>query len=122
MNFKKNIKKSFNKIYEKYYKELFNIEDSVIIIINEKISESLEKNMNQININIQNDLSEFGISKKIKDEMLENNYFLEQKHLGMCHLFYINDLTINKLNHRLVPEHKAIRNKKEIDEILKNCN
>ena len=54
--------------------------------------------------------------------MNENEYHLDQKHLGMCHLFYINDLTINKLKHRLVPKHRAIRNQKEINEILKNCN
>lgn len=119
---KKNIKNSFNKIYEKFYKDYFNMEDSVFIIINEKISETLEKNINNLNVNIQNEISEIGISKDIKDEMNDKNYHLDQKHLGMCHLFYMNDLTINKLKHRLVPQHKAIRNKQEIDEILEKCN
>ena len=54
--------------------------------------------------------------------MQENNLFLEKKHFRMIHLFNINNLTNNLLNHRLVPLHIPIRNEKDKKEILEKCN
>ena len=47
--------------------------------------------------------------------MSENNISLEPKHFKNIHLFNINNLTNNILKHRLVPPHKAIRERKDID-------
>ena len=37
-------------------------------------------------------------------------------------MFYIAQLQFNILDHELVPKHEIIRNKKDIDNILENCN
>ena len=114
-------KYSFNDIYE-YLKNIFNSEDSVFIIINEKITETIGKNLENLNIKIQSEYKSQEISENELQDMQENNLFLEKKHFRMIHLFNINNLTNNLLNHRLVPEHIVIRNKEEIDSILTKCN
>ena len=71
---------------------------------------------------MQNELKSLELSKEIIDEMKKNNFPLEKKHFRNVHLFTINNLTNNILNHRLVPKHIPIRNKESIIEILEKCN
>ena len=54
--------------------------------------------------------------------MEENNISYELKHFKNVYLFTVNNFTNNILKHRLVPEHKAIRQRKEIEEVLEKCN
>ena len=109
-----------DKIKALYSTDMFNAEDSILIIIDAKISESLEKSIDLLNINLQSELNE--LSKEIIDEMKKNNFPLEKKHFCNVHIFNINSLTNNLLNHRLVPEHQPIRSKGSIVEILEKCN
>tara|TARA_B100000686_G_scaffold353748_1_gene460632 strand:- start:731 stop:1477 length:747 start_codon:yes stop_codon:yes gene_type:complete len=111
-----------DKIYNLYKGDLFNKEDSVFIIINEKITESLEKSVDELNINLQNELKESELNKTIIDEMRKNNFPLEKKHFGNVHMFNINGLTNNLLIHRLVPLHIPIRKMTDIKEILNKTN
>ena len=113
-------KSCFEKINNLYSTDQFSNEDSVFVIINDIISESLESNLKNLNITLQNDLIE--LSESIIHEMEENNYHLEKRHFRNVYLFNINSLTNNLLKHNLVPEHIPIRNRKEINEILNKCN
>lgn len=110
------------KIKALYISELINPYDSILLIINDNISESLELSFNSLNISLQNDLETIEINDDIIDQMKENDYPLEKKHFRNVTLLDINSLTNNLLNHRLVPKHRPIRNKKEIQEILERCN
>lgn len=115
-------KSSCDKIINLYKSDLINFEDSLIIIINDKISESLEKSFNELNITLQNDYEDKNINEEIIKEMMDNNYPLEKKHFRNVHIFNIDSLTNNLLNHRLVPKHDVIRDHKSIEEILEKCN
>ena len=94
----------------------------MFIIIDDNVSESLNKSFDELNIKLQGPLIENGLSENIISEMSENNISLEPKHFKNIHLFNINNLTNNILKHRLVPPHKAIRERKDIEEILEKCN
>tara|TARA_B100000686_G_scaffold301304_1_gene336496 strand:- start:163 stop:909 length:747 start_codon:yes stop_codon:yes gene_type:complete len=107
---------------EEYYEELLNKDDSLFIIINDTVSESLEKSFERLNIKLQGYYDHNNISEEIQQEMKESNYFLEKKHFRNIHLFNIDNFTNNILNHRLVPKHEAIRGEKEIQDILEQCN
>lgn len=115
-------KAACEKLNNLYQSELINLEDSLFIIINDKISESLEKSFTSLNVSLQNGLQEQELRKEIISEMEENEFPLEKKHFRNVHLFDINHFTNNITKHRLVPEHKSIRNKEEIKEILNKCN
>ena len=107
---------------EEYMGESMNIEDNVFIIINDIISESLEKSFNELNIKLQGQYEPLEISENIQAEMIENDIKLEKRHFRNVYLFNIDNFTNNILEHRLVPPHKQIREIKNIDEVLEKCN
>ena len=115
-------KSACDKIMNLYKSDLINFEDSLIVIINDKISESLEKSFNELNITLQNDYEEKNINEEIIKEMMENVSPLEKKHFRNVHLFNVDSLTNNILDHRLVPKHDVIRDHKSIEKILEECN
>ncbi len=115
-------KSSCDKIYEYYNNEGMNKEDSIFIIINDLISESLEKSFDSLNIKLQNDLELEDISDNIQKEMKKNKFILEKKHFRNVHLLNIDNLTNNIFKHRLVPKQEAIRKKEDIESILEQCN
>ena len=115
-------KAACEKLNNLYQSELINFEDSLFVIINDTISESLEKSFTTLNMGLQNGLKVAGLNKDIISEMEENDYPLENNHFRNVHLFDINHFTNNITKHRLVPEHIPIRNKKEIKKILTECN
>jgi DNA-directed RNA polymerase subunit H (RpoH/RPB5) len=120
---KKRLLDNLNKLYEEEY---FNSNDSVIVIINEPISETIQKAIDNYNIELQNDLEVNGLNKDILDEFKSNNIKLNReynlKHFKNIQILDINSLTNNLLKHELVPRHEVIRNKEEIDKILDDCN
>ena len=115
-------KSACDKLEEYYNEGNINKEDSLFVIINDVISVSLEKSFEELNIKLQSQLEGQEISKEIKEEMEKNNYYLEKKHFRNIHLFNIDNFTNNILKHRLVPPHKAIRKREDIEEILETCN
>ena len=106
---------------EEYYNDI-NPEDSLFVIINDVISESLEKSFEELNIKLQSYFENQELSKEIKEEMKKNNYHLDKKHFRNVHIFNIDNFTNNILRHRLVPPHKAIRKREDIESILETCN
>ena len=120
---KKSLIDNIIKLYEEEY---FKSNDSVMIIINENISETIQKAIDNFNIEIQNDLELTGLNSEImndfksKDIKLGKEYNL--KHFKNIQIIDINSLTNNLLEHNLVPKHEVIRNKEEINKILEDCN
>ena len=73
-------KAACEKLNNLYQSELINFEDSLFVIINDTISESLEKSFTTLNMSLQNGLQETGLNEDIISEMEENNYPLENNH------------------------------------------
>lgn len=115
-------KAACEKLNNLYQSEVIDFEDSLYIIINDTVSESLEKSFIELNALLQNGFNERQLSEDIITEMKENNYPLENKHFRNVHIFDINHFTNDITKHRLVPKHIPIRNKKEIEEIFIKCN
>ena len=87
-------KSACDKLQDFYNNEDVNQEDSLFIIINDTVSESLEKSFDGLNIRLQNEFED-GISDKILDEMKKNNFPLSKKHFRNVHLFGIDSFTNN---------------------------
>lgn len=128
-NFPENGKKSSkvtksacDKIYEYYNDEDINFEDSIFVIINDKVSESLEKSFEGLNIKLQSELNTSGLSDSIQEDLQKNDIQLENKHFRNIQIFNIDNFTNNIFKHRLVPRHKVIREKENINNVLKKCN
>jgi|TARA_B110000977_G_C10860871_1_gene409714 DNA-directed RNA polymerase subunit H len=99
---------------------LFEKEDSLLIIINEKVSESLAKNIEEMYLKGQDELMKYGISDDIQKEMKTNKFEMDKPYFRNIHIFHIDVLTIDLLSHRLVPKHEVIRNKEEIKQIFED--
>ena len=115
-------KSACDKLAKLYEEEVIQFEDSLLIIINDTISESLEISFNLLNIKLQSGLETKGLSENIISAMKENDFPLKNSHFRNVHLFDVNNLTNNILKHRLVPESIAVRKTEDINEILENCN
>jgi len=115
-------KSACDKIEEYYASDSINNEDDLFIIINDVISESLEKSFHGLNIKLDEQLSYLELSDSIQSEMDKNDISLEKRHFRNVYLFNIDNFTNNILKHRLVPPHKPIREKKHIEDILEKCN
>ena len=115
-------KAACDKLNNLYQSELIDFEDSIYVIINDNVSESLEKSFSELNVSLQNGFQERELDENIVAEMKENDCFLQNKHFRNVHVFDINHLTNDITKHRLVPKHFSIRDKKEIEEILVKCN
>ena len=120
---KKSLVDNIKKLYDEEY---FSSNDSVMIVINESVSETIQKAIDNLNIELQNDLELSGLNSDILDEFkskdikLGNEYNL--KHFKNIQILDINSLTNNLLEHDLVPKHEVIRNKTDINKILQDCN
>ena len=120
---KKSLIDNIKKLYDEEY---FSSNDSVMIVINESVSETIQKAIDNLNIELQNDLELSGLNSDIindfksKDIKLGNEYNL--KHFKNIQILDINSLTNNLLEHNLVPKHEVIRNKTDINKILEDCN
>ena len=115
-------KSSCEKLFDYYNDDNINFEDSMFIIMNDSISESLEKSFDELNIRLQGELQSRELDETIMDEMNKNDIQLEKHHFRNIRIFNVNNFTNNILKHRLVPPHKSIREKKYIEEILNKCN
>ena len=117
-------KSSCDKIEALYSSEFISPHDSIIMIINDEISESLQTSFDSLNVRLHNYLEMSDLDEKVISEMKENKLQLEKKHFRTVTLFNVNNLTNNMMNHRLVPEQKPIRDKEEIKKVLEenNCN
>lgn len=111
-----------DKVHKLYNNEDINYEDSVFVLINETVSESLEHNVNDLNDKLQNEFEERDISDTLLQEMVESDTSLTKKHFRNVRVFDINTFTNNLLKHTLVPKHTVIRSQKQIKEILTDYN
>lgn len=115
-------KSACDKISNLYKSEMIQPEDSIFVIINDIISESLKKSFETLNITLQNEIEDIPLSESIQTEMKQSKHILEKRHFRNVQLFNINSLTRNILQHSLTYKHEPIRSKTEINKILETCN
>jgi len=111
-----------DKILSLYTNELINPEDSIILIITEKISENIEKTIEDVYKKGQEKLIIEGISDNINEQNMKLDKKYKREHFRNIHLFNINTLGFDIGLHNSVPKHNCIRFKDDIKEILKNVN
>ena len=105
-----------------YKDEIISPEDSLIIILYDPIPENLEKAIEDSYHKGQEEIKINGLSDniRIQNESLENQ--LVNEHFKNIHIFHLDTLSIDILNHVHVPEHICIREQSEINKILDQCN
>jgi len=132
-NFKDNDKQSQktndkirDKIKSLYDEGYLNSCDSVMIIVDEKISDSIENYIDKLNIELKTDLDQEGLTPEIVNEIgsqkLTLGKELSLKHFKNVNIINIDSITNNLFKHSLIPKHTVIRDKEEIDNILTKCN
>ena len=112
-----------DKMLSLYSNELIDPEDSIILIITEIITENIEKTIEDVYKKGQEQLLIDNLSDNIveqNEKLNENKY--NPTHFRNIHLFNIDHLGIDIGKHVIVPDHKCIRSKPEIDKILKDTN
>ncbi len=100
---------------------MFEKEDSLLIIINEPVSENIQKNIETMYHKGLDELNG-GLNPVLETEMKENNFEMNRYYFRNVHIFFIDTLYRNLLNHSLVPIHIPIRDKDEIKKILQGTN
>ena len=116
-------KQCADKINKLYVEESIQPEDSVIIVITEKITENLEKAIEDL-YNLGQEQLKF---KGLSDNIIEENEKLNEKkyrtvYFRNIHLFCIDNISFDISLNVTVPNHVFIRDKGEIETILKNVN
>ena len=116
-------KQCADKINKLYVEESIQPEDSVIIVITEKITVNLEKAIEDLYNLGQEQLKLKGLS----DNIIEENETLNEKkyrtvYFRNIHLFCIDNISFDISLNVTVPNHVFIRDKGEIETILKNVN
>lgn len=100
---------------------LFDKEDSLLVIINEPVSDNITDNIERT---YKAGLSELksGINRELTKEMKTSNFEVGIQYFRNIHIFHIDTLIHNLLQHTLVPQHIPIRHKQEIQKILSETN
>ena len=116
-------KQCATKIENLYKDEIISPEDSLIIITLNPISENLEKSINSLHDVGQEEIIKSGLSEVIQDEnekLGEDKY--NNQHFRNIHIFHLDTLSIDILQHSKVPKHEVIRKSNEIKAICEKCN
>lgn len=110
-----------DKINNLYKDDIISKEDSIIIILYDQVPVNLEKAIEDLYLNGQEELTT-GLSPEINDEnnSLENKY--TNLHFRNIHIYHLDELAIDITSHIKVPHHEVIRKQNEINDILEKCN
>ena len=100
---------------------LFEKEDSLLVIINEPVTENISKNIENMYISGLEELKG-GLNPTIESEMTKNKFEMDANYFRNIHIFHLDGLIHNMLKHSLVPKHTPIRDKDEIKQILTETN
>jgi DNA-directed RNA polymerase subunit H len=109
-----------NKLYEE---KLISPEDSLIIVLLNPVPENLEKSIEELYNIGQEELLQNNLSEEIHSEnekLSENKY--TNYHFKNIHVYHLDTLSIDILQHSKVPKHEIIRKQGDIQKICEKCN
>jgi len=89
---------------------IFEKDDSILVIITEPISDTIEKGVEDTYLQNTELIASEGLSKTIEDK--RKLHGLEKSYFRNIHMFHIDRLTVNIMNHTLVPKHIKINTEK----------
>lgn len=112
-------KSIIDRINNLYADEVFQSDDSLMIIINDSVTETIQAIVDKLNFQLKEDYS---ISKKVMDEMKNSSIQLQEKHFKNVFIFDIRMFVTNLMKHEMLPTYIPIRDESEISSILKKCN
>ena len=112
-----------DKLNNLYIDEKIDSEDSLLVIFQAPITENIQKSIEDMYINGQEELKIRHLSDALTEENegLQGNKFTPS-HFRNIHAFYLDHLQFDLRTHKKVPIHEVIRNKSEIQKVLDTCN
>ena len=123
-NIPKITKQCGDKLVSLYTDNIIENEDSILFITIDRLTDNIEKTISTINIQFQESLNKTGLPDKIIQENTSKKipFQYSLSHFKKIHIFHIYSLSIDLRNHICVPKHICIRDKKEINTLLKDTN
>jgi DNA-directed RNA polymerase subunit H (RpoH/RPB5) len=121
-------KSIIDKIIQLYSQDYLNNDDSLLILINENNSESIEKINHTLNYKLKenyiipSDIKKYIYSPDNKKSDNKNYNKYKESYFRNCIIMGIDMFQVNILNHYLVPKHEIIYDKEEIEQIFKKHN
>ena len=112
-------KSIIDKILKLYADEVFKPDDSLLILINDPVSDTVQGIIDNLNIQLK---VGYSISTTLQEEMKQSNIQLSEQHFKNVFIFDIRMFVTNLMKHEMLPKCIPIREKSKIDEILRNCN
>ena len=112
-----------DKINNLYNEKIIGFEDSIIIILYNTIPENLDKAIEDLYLNGQQEIITNNLSEDIESQnKLLNEKKYSNNHFRNIHIYHLDSLCIDITQHSKVPKHIAIRDQPTIDNILIECN
>ena len=108
-----------DKVTSLYESGIVEENSSCLLIVDEEITDTLYKTLDEINIALREKELDM---ENLEKEMKENDYYVSRNSFRRCWILNINSITINLKNHRLVSKHTPIKDERRIQEILEKCN
>lgn len=108
-----------DKVTSLYESGIVEENSSCLLIVDEEITDTLYKTLDEINIVLREKELDM---ENLEKEMKENDYYVSRNSFRRCWILNINSVTINLKNHRLVSKHTPIKDERRIQEILEKCN
>lgn len=123
-NIPKITKQCGDKIISLYTEEIIESDDSILMIILDKLTENIENTISTINQQFQEELNITNLRDTILNEnnTKKNPFKYSLSHFKNIHIFNILSLTIDLTKHVYVPKHECIRDKKIINKLLQDTN
>ena len=109
-----------NKLYEE---KIISPEDSLIVILLNQVPENLQKSVDKLYDIGQEEFIKHNISDEIhaENEKLNENKYTNY-HFKNIHVYHLDTLSIDILQHSKVPKHEIIRKQPDINKICEKCN
>ena len=100
-----------DKITSLYADDVLGPNDSLMIIINDPVTETVQKIIDNLNIRLKEDY-----------ELSLKNHKLGPQHFKNVFIFDIRMFVTNVMKHEISPHYRPIRDPEEINEVLNRCN
>lgn len=108
-----------NKVTGLYESGILEENSSCLLIVDEEITDTLYKTLDEINIALRDkELDMDNLEKEMKDK----DYYVNRNNFRRCWILNINSVTLNLKNHILVSKHTPIKDERRIQEVLEKCN
>lgn len=110
------------KIRSLYDNDIIKSDDSLLLIFQSPITDTIAKTIEDIYTDGQETLKQTNLSDDVlgANEGLDEPYRLA--HFRNIHAFYLDHLAIDITAHEIVPIHESLRKENDIQEVLKKCN